>query len=133
MPSTTRELREKMKYLARVFDSLIANEDRTQQNILYTQDWRTILIDHSRSFRSSEKFTKSLMYGRNGLTGDNPFRRLPREFVERIKRLDFEIIKDTVNDYLTEKEIEAILLRKKLILDEIKTMIEEKGEAAVLY
>ena len=38
----------KQKYLARAFDCLIANEDRTQQNIRYTQDWRTILIDHSR-------------------------------------------------------------------------------------
>jgi hypothetical protein len=133
MPSDSRESREKMKYLARVFDSLIANEDRTQQNILYTKDWRTILIDHSRAFRSSGKFTKQLMYGRNGITGDNPFRRLPREFVERIKWIDFEKIKNAVNNYLTEKEIEAILIRKKLILDEIKAMIEEKGEVNVLY
>lgn len=133
MPASTRELREKGKYLARVFDSLIANEDRTQQNILYTKDWRTILIDHSRSFRSSEKFTKNLMYGKNGIIGDNPFRRLPREFVEKIERLDHEKIRSAVRDYLTEKEIEAILIRKKLILDEIKAMIEEKGEAAVLY
>lgn len=133
MPADTRELREKMKYLARVFDSLIANEDRTQQNILYTKDWRTILIDHSRSFRSSDKFNKQLMYGKNGRTGDNPFRRLPRVFVEKIERLDFEKIKNAVGDYLTDKEIKAILIRKKLILDEIKDMIEEKGEAAVLY
>jgi len=133
MPSDTRELREKMKYLARVFDSLIANEDRTQQNILYTKDWRTILIDHSRSFRSSEKFTKQLMYGRNGITGNNPFRRLPRTFVARIEWLDFEKIKNAVDDYLSGQEIQAILIRKNLILDEIKAMIEEKGEAAVLY
>lgn len=133
MPSDTRELREKMKYLARVFDSLIANEDRTQQNILYTKDWRTILIDHSRSFRSSNKFTKQLMYGRNGIKGDNPFRRLPRIFVERIEWLDFEKIKNAVDDYLSDQEIQAILIRKNLILDEIKSMIEEKGEAAVLY
>jgi len=133
MPSDTRELREKMKYLARVFDSLIANEDRTQQNILYTKDWRTILIDHSRAFRSSGKFNKKLMYGRDGIKGDNPFRRLPREFVEKIEQLNFEQIKNAVNNYLTEKEIKAILIRKKLILDEIKAMIEEKGEAAVLY
>lgn len=133
MPSDTRELREKMKYLARVFDSLIANEDRTQQNILYTKDWRTILIDHSRSFRSSEKFTKQLMYGRNGITGDNPFRRLPRTFVVRIEWIDFEKIKNAVDDYLSDQEIKAILIRRNLILDEIKTMIEEKGENYVLY
>ncbi len=133
MPSETRELREKMKYVARVFDSLIANEDRTQQNILYTKDWRTILIDHSRSFRSSKKYTKNLLYGKRGLKGENPFRRLPRDLVDRIEALDFQKIKAVVNDYLTEKEIEAVLIRKGLILDEIKEMIEDKGEAAVLY
>ena len=48
----------KNKYIMRAFDCLIANEDRTQQNIRYTDGWRMILIDHSRSFRSSKKFTK---------------------------------------------------------------------------
>lgn len=133
MPSATRDLREKMKYVARVFDSLIANEDRTQQNILYTRDWRTILIDHSRSFRCSEKFSKKLLYGQNGIKGDYPFRRLPRDLVEKIEGLDFQEIKAAVHDYLTEKEINAVLIRKKLILDEIKAMIKDKGEAAVLY
>ena len=37
------------KYIARAFDSLIANDDRTQQNTLYTKDWRVILIARSRA------------------------------------------------------------------------------------
>ena len=44
----------KQKYLARAFDCLIANEDRNQGDVGYTDDWRTILMDHSRSFRSSK-------------------------------------------------------------------------------
>lgn len=62
---------EKRKYISRVFDALIANEDRTQQNTLYTRDWRTILIDHSRSFRSEEKYTKHLLFGLNPLRVDS--------------------------------------------------------------
>jgi hypothetical protein len=124
---------EKMKYVARAFDSLIANEDRTQQNILYTKDWRTLLIDHSRAFRSSEKFTKQLMFGKNGITGDNPFRKLPRVFVEKIKTLTFDSIKNAVGPYLEDKEIKAILIRKNLLLKEIEQMIKEKGEDKVLY
>jgi len=31
----------------RVFDNLIANEDRHLNNYLFTEDWRLILIDHS--------------------------------------------------------------------------------------
>jgi len=124
---------EKMKYIARAFDSLIGNEDRTQQNIRYTKDWRTILIDHSRSFRSTEKFAKQLMFGQNGISGDKPFRRLPRVFVEKIKALTFDSIKNAVGPYLEDKEIKAIMTRKSLLLKEIEEMMKEKGEDKVLY
>jgi len=125
---------EKRKYLARAFDSLIGNQDRTQQNTFYTKDWRMLLIDHSRAFRSSDKFTKQLLYGRNPSVGrPTPFRRLPREFVEKIKALDFDSIKKAVGPYLTDKEINAILIRKELVLKEVEEMIKEKGEDYVLY
>ena len=39
------------KYITRIWDCLIANEDRTQENILYSADWRTLLIDHAFAFR----------------------------------------------------------------------------------
>lgn len=123
----------KTKYLARAFDSLIANEDRTQQNMFYTKDWRLILIDHSRAFRSAKKFTKQLMFGRSGITGDNPFRQLPRSFVEKIKTLNFDNVQKAVGPYLNKKEIDAILKRKELLLKEIEEMIKEKGEKNVLY
>jgi hypothetical protein len=133
IPQKNLDSWNKRKYLTRAFDCLIGNEDRTQQNILYKKDWRTILIDHSRSFRSSDKFKKHLVFGKNGLLAQKLFRRLPREFVENIKALDFEKIKQAVSLYLTNEEIEAILLRKKLLIEEIDEMIKEKGEAKVLY
>ncbi len=123
----------KMKYLMRAFDSLIANEDRTQENIRYTKDWRMILIDHSRAFRSSKKFIKNLVYGKNGIKEHKLFRILPRAFVERIKALNFDNIKKAVGSYLKEKEIKAILARKEHLLIEIDEMIKEKGEDKVLY
>lgn len=127
-----------MKYLTRAWDSLIANEDRTQQNILYTKDWRTILIDHSRAFRSTKEHTEKLMFGKNGLkkfADGRPFlfRRLPRSFVEAVKKLTFSSIRGAVGPYLTDKEIEAILKRKTLLLAEIEEMIKESGEAKALY
>ncbi len=127
-----------MKYLTRAWDSLIGNDDRTQQNILYTKDWRTIIFDHSRAFRSTKEHTVKLMFGKNGLkkfADGRPmlFRRLPRFFVEAVKALTFERIKDAVGPYLTEKEIEAIMKRKILLLSEIDEMIKESGEDNVLY
>jgi hypothetical protein len=123
----------KMKYLTRAFDSLIANEDRTQQNILYTEDWRTILIDHSRSFRSTWQFRVQLVYGKRGMLGAKLFRQLPRAFVEKVKALNFENIKAAVGPYLKKKEIDSILKRKELLLKEIQQMIKKQGEDKVLY
>ncbi len=124
---------ENRKYLARAFDCIIANDDRTQQNIHYTKDWRTILIDHSRAFRSTREHTKNLVFGKNGLKTAVLFRRLPRKFVENVKALNFDLIKDAVGNYLTKREINAILSRKDVFLKEIDEMIKEQGEDAVLY
>ena len=125
--------RSNMKYITRAFDCLIANNDRTQQNILYNMDWHTILIDHSRAFRSSREHTKNLMYGKNGLKGALLIRRLPRAFVEKIKALTLENVEAAVGPYIKKKEIKAILLRKELLLNEIEEMIQEVGEDKFLY
>lgn len=137
-PASKQHQLDNMKYMTRAWDSLIANEDRTQQNILYTEDWRTILIDHSRSFRSSKKFTENLMFGKNGIqksAAGRPFlfRRLPRTFLEKVKSLTFEGIQQAVGPCLDDNEIKAILARKTLLLKEIDDMIKEQGEEKVLY
>jgi hypothetical protein len=138
IPDSAQEHTEKMKWLTRAWDSLIANEDRTQQNILYTEDWRMILIDHSRAFRSDGDFAKRLMFGRNGIkvsAQGRPwlFRRLPRWFIDKVRALTFEDIKAAVGTSLEDGEIKAILARKELLLKEIAAMVAEQGEAAVLY
>jgi hypothetical protein len=138
IPDSAAEHTEKMKWLARAWDCLIANEDRTQQNVLYTEDWRMILFDHSRAFRSSSKFVKRLMFGRNGIVVSaqgNPvlFRRLPRWFVENVRTLTYENIKAAVGTTLEDKEIKAILARRELLLKEIDLMVKEQGEDAVIY
>jgi hypothetical protein len=132
-PEEMIDNRSDRKYIIRAFDSLIGNEDRTQENILINTSWRLILIDHSRSFRSTRMFTKQLMYGKNGIKGDQPIRRLPRSFVEKVKALTFERIQEAVGSYLTKKEINAIIARKELLLKEIEEMIKEIGEDKVLY
>jgi hypothetical protein len=121
------------KYLMRAFDCLIANEDRTQQNIRYTKDWRMILIDHSRSFRSKRKYTRNLLYGKDGIKEKKMIRMLPREFIQKLKSLDFDVIKKAEGPYLTDKEIKAVLKRRDLLLEEIDEMIRTVGEDKFLY
>lgn len=123
-PASALESSDRMKLITRVWDCLIANMDRTQQNIFVTDDWRVILIDHSRSFQSDDPFDKQLMFGVNGifkLPDGRPFlfNDVPREFVEKIRVLDAAAIKKAVGPYLTNKEIKAIIARIPLILKEI--------------
>lgn len=47
--------------------------------------------------------------------------------------MNSENVNKAVGLYLNKKEIESILKRKKILLDEIQKMIKEKGEEAVLY
>jgi hypothetical protein len=129
---------DQMKWLTRAWDSLIANEDRTQQNVLYTEDWRTILIDHSRAFRSTKEFTDKLMFGADGIKKTQAgrpllFRRLPRWFYKSVKALTAESVKAAVGATLTDKEIQSLLARRDLLLKEIDAQIRRDGEANVLY
>jgi hypothetical protein len=141
-----RKVREKIKtpidkiyywnnaiYLQRAFDNLIANEDRNSGNILITRDWRMILVDHSRSFRTSEKFTTELIYTEKHKEGPMTMKKLPRDFVEKLKTLNFDLMRDIVGEYLTDKEIDAVLLRRDLIIGWLDKQIKKLGEDRVLY
>jgi len=120
-------------YLQRAFDNLIANEDRHSGNILITKDWRMILIDHSRSFSTSKKFSTELIYTEKHKEGPMIMKKLPRTFVEKLKALNFELMKDIVGKYLTNEEIEAILMRRDLIIGWLDKQIKKLGEDEVLY
>ena len=119
-------------FLQRTFDDLIANEDRHQGHILITEDWRVILIDHSRCFRKSKKFKKELIFPIEDEKA-KVFFVFPKAFVEKIKTLNMGIIKDIAGRYLKKEEMEAIMARKELILMEIDRLIEKYGEDVVLY
>lgn len=120
-------------YLQRAFDNLIANEDRHQNQYLITKDWHMILIDHSRSFRTTKKFTTRLIYDEKYKEGSRIMKELPRAFVEKLKAMNYEVIQEAVGEYLTDKEIEAVLARRDLIIEWINNRIKEVGEDNVLY
>ena len=120
-------------FLQRAFDNLIGNEDRHLNNYFITEDWRMILPDHSRSFRTGGKWTKELIYTEKHKEGPMFMRELPRAFYEKIKSLNYDIIKGIVGDYLPDNEINAVLARKDLIIKEIEKLVQQNGEDKVLY
>jgi hypothetical protein len=120
-------------YLQRAFDNLIGNDDRHLNHYFITEDWRMILPDHSRSFRTGGKWTKELLYTEKHKEGPMVMRELPRALFEKIKSLNYEIIKGFVGEYLSDGEINAVLARKELIIKEIEKLIQQNGEDKVLY
>jgi hypothetical protein len=120
-------------FLQRAFDNLIANADRNPGNVLYTPDWHMLLIDHSRAFYTTNKYTRSLLFDENSKPTPMPMLKLPRAFVDNLKALNFETIKGAVGEYLKDREIEAVLVRRDLIIANIDKQVEKFGETAVLY
>jgi hypothetical protein len=118
--------------LQRAFDNLIGNEDRHQKNYLITEDWRVILIDHSRTFRTTKKWLTELPYGeknREGLV----LKTMPRTLLEKMKALDAGVIKGIVGENLNDEEIKGVLARRDLIIQHIDKLVKESGEENVLY
>ena len=121
-------------YLQRAFDNLVSNEDRHLRNYLIMDDWRMILIDHSRSFRTTKKFRTGLIYDEKSKEGANfIMAELPRAFVEALKTLTHESVRAVVGEYLTDEEIDAALARRDLILAWLDRRVAALGEAKVLY
>lgn len=120
-------------YVQQAFDNLIGNSDRSQGNILITADWRWVLIDHSRAFRSEAAYTKALPFTETKRPGTEIMRELPRALVERLRSLDEAAVAAAVGPYLTAKEIRAVMARRTLLVAWIDARIARDGEAGFLY
>ncbi len=128
-----RQVAEKATSLQRAFDSLMANADRTLQNLRYTEDGRLILIDHSQCFRDLPPYTDRLLYPVTADPNERGVTRLPRRFVERLRSLTPAKVRAAVEDYLTSSEIEELLVRRDLLLRGLDDLVRARGEERVLY
>ncbi|MGZ5478573.1 MAG: hypothetical protein ACXWGZ_03195 [Candidatus Aminicenantales bacterium] len=120
--------------LQRAFDNLIYNVDRHQRNYLFMEDWRMILIGHSRTFGTAKKAKTVLIYDEKNK--ENPkfiMETLPRPFYEALKALTAESLRAIVGDYLTDEEIAATMARHALIMAWLDNRIAKLGEEKVLY
>ena len=106
----------------RVFDQLICNTDRNQQNILITKDWKLWMIDHTRAFRTLKivRTPKNLV-------------RCERRLLEKMRGLSQEALNGELGEYLLGREIEGVLARRDLIVKTFEEKIAIEGESRVLY
>jgi len=95
--------------LMNVFDVLIHNTDRTQENALFTKDWMLVLIDHSRAFPTHSKMPVLLYKG--GV-------QVPPALAKRLAALDRETLQAELGPYLHRKQIDALLKRRDQLLSQ---------------
>lgn len=105
-----------------VFAELVRDTDRNKGNVVYTNDWRVIMLDFTRAFRLQTPLrTPSLLAicDRALLTA---MRALTRDDLDRV-----------IDGALSRDETKAILARRDLLVAHFDRLIAERGEAVVLY
>jgi hypothetical protein len=106
----------------KVFDNLIHNDDRNLGNILFDQNWKLWMIDHTRTFRLDKE-----------LSEPEEIRSCEEDLWEKIQTLDEAALRERLGDFLRGTEIDALLARKDLLVEHIQKLIEQKGEKAALF
>ena len=106
----------------RVFRELVDDTDRNQTNMLITEDWKVWMVDFSRAFRKTDK-----------LRAPEQLRRCPKTLLERIRTLDEPTVRAAVGDHLRPGEIDALLIRRRLIVEHFDALVAAQGADAVLF
>lgn len=112
----------KQIFIVRVFDQLIHNTDRNLGNLMITHDWKLWMIDHTRSFRISDKLEnpKQLSICERGL-------------LAAMRKLDRPTLDREMAGILSEGELRALLARRDVIVGFFDQAIAKQGEENVLY
>jgi hypothetical protein len=105
-----------------IFAELVRDVDRNKGNVLYTKDWRVIMIDFTRAFR----LDRELRYPETLQTCD-------RALYEALRTVPDADVRRVAGSYLTRRELEALLARRKLIVDRFDRLIRDRGEGVVLH
>jgi hypothetical protein len=92
----------------RVFDQLIYNMDRSQENLVIARDWKAYMIDHTRAFRKWHT-----------LRNPAAVSKCSPELKRALEGLTRGVLLRELAPYLTNEEIEALLARRDLILERL--------------
>lgn len=116
----------------RAFDELISNTYRDTSpplylntvwdNLLITTDWTIWITDHTGAFRS-----------RTQLQDPESLTRCDRALLGQLRVLNRELVQRTLSKYLSSQQLDALDVRRQLLVKHFDEQIARKGEAAVLY
>jgi hypothetical protein len=92
----------------RVFDALISNLDRTQENLTFEKDsWQLVLIDHSRSFSAKSRILEKLKTEHLVVSP---------AMARHLKRLDKEKLEAELGSFLSRSQVRGLLNRRDILL-----------------
>jgi hypothetical protein len=91
-------------------------------NLLITKDWRVWLIDFSRAFRTSKK-----------LQEPERLNAVDRKLFARLKELTRDGLRQRIGRWVSRDQIDAVLVRRDLIVRTLEDQIAAKGESKVVY
>jgi hypothetical protein len=117
------EMWNKQMFTIRLFQQLTWDTDyRNINNLLVTEDWKIYKIDSSRAFRTHHTLRR-----------EESLRKFSRTLLDRLRQLTFEQLKSHLRRWLSKEQIEALWVRRGLILELADRRIVELGEEAVLF
>ena len=103
------------------FDNLIYNIDRNAGNVLVSADYTLWMIDHTRAFQ----FKNELL--------DEHVTKMRRRTWERLVALTEDELRRRLSGYLTPVEFGSLWKRRRLFIEHVNRLVEERGEAVVFY
>ena len=103
---------------AKMFDNLIGNIDPNLGNWLVDPSWNLILVDHSRALTSNT----GLVHKMNNIDQD---------LWAKMQALTEPQLKAAVGEWLGDREIRAMLERRKRLGKEIDKLVKKRGAGAV--
>jgi hypothetical protein len=116
----------------RVFDELISNTYRdvspplylnsVWDSLLITRDWTVWLIDHTGAFRTRKR-----------LEYPETLTRCDRTVLRRSRELSRDRLQRLLGSYLSAEQVDALEMRRQLLVKHFDEQIARKGETAVLY
>ena len=120
-PDQERWIQQRL--IMQIFSNLVANRDCKKGNLLIDSNWRLSFIDCSRCFGA----TKTIYYPLEKIS------RCERGLWQGLKSLKEEEVQESLAPHLERAEIKALLTRRDKLVQHFQKLIDEKGEAAVLY
>ncbi len=115
---------QNMLEVINVFENLVLEEDCFDANdiLVDLDEWKAYRVDFSMAFSPLPEIISGCKINK-----------CSRKFYNNLLQLDDLQVKNKLKPFLNDPEIEALLQRKKIIIEKIGQLIKEKGQDAVLF